>query len=165
MTLTVVCVTVPICPTGRVSARLWRTSCCSHVFAIVDEGAPRTDADRAYAIAKTIGCPVCDGQSVAESNATVAKNIRISIGKWIDEGRNDEFIRLELRDKFGDDVDYTPSAEGITSLVWILPVVFGAAALTGLVVVFRRWKTEGDLEASAADTALVEAVRAAKSDG
>jgi cytochrome c-type biogenesis protein CcmH/NrfF len=134
------------------------------LFAAVDEGAPRTDADRAYALSKTIGCPVCDGQSVAESNATVARNIRISIAKWIDEGQSDDFIRSELRSNFGDDVDYTPSGDGVTSLVWILPVVFGAGALAGLVIVFRRWKREGDLEASEADRALVEAVRAVEAD-
>lgn len=135
------------------------------LFASIDEGEPRTDADRAYEISKTVGCPVCNGQSVAESNAPVAKNIRISIAKWIDEGRSDEFIRSELRGLFGDDIDYTPSGDGITSLVWILPVVFGAGALTGLVLVFRRWKQEGVLEASEADRALVEAARAAKDDG
>ena len=140
-------------------------SLSAFLFAVIDEGAPRTDADRAYEISKTIGCPVCNGQSVAESNAAVAKNIRISIAKWIDEGRSDDFIRAELRGLFGDDVDYTPSGEGVTSLVWILPVVFGAGAVTGLVVVFRRWKREGDLEASAEDRALVEAARAAKVDG
>ena len=134
------------------------------LFAAVDEGAPRTDADRAYALSKTIGCPVCDGQSVAESNATVARNIRISIAKWIDEGQSDDFIRSELRSNFGDDVDYTPSGDGVTSLVWILPVVFGAGALAGLVIVFRRWKREGDLEASEADRALVEAVRSVEAD-
>lgn len=130
------------------------------LFASIDEGEPRTDADRAYEISKTIGCPVCNGQSVAESNAPVAKNIRISIARWIDEGRSDEFIRAELRGLFGDDVDYTPSGDGVTSLVWILPVVFGAAAFTGLVLVFRRWKQEGDLEASEADRELVDAARA-----
>ena len=135
------------------------------LFASIDEGEPRTDADRAYALAKTIGCPVCNGQSVAESNAPVARNIRISIAKWIDEGRSDVFIRGELRNMFGDDVDYTPSGDGVTSLVWILPVVFGAAAATGLVLVFRRWKQEAVLEASDADRALVEARRANPTDG
>lgn len=135
------------------------------LFAAIDEGEPRTDADQAYALAKTIGCPVCNGQSVAESNAPVARNIRISIAKWIDEGRSDAFIRGELRTLFGDDVDYTPSGDGITSLVWILPVVFGAAALTGLVLVFRRWKQEAVLEASDADRVLVEARRTDPSDG
>ena len=135
------------------------------LYASVDEGDPRTDADRAYALAKTVGCPVCNGQSVAESNAPVARNIRISIAKWIDEGRSDDYIRAELRTLFGEDVDYTPSGDGITSLVWILPVVFGAAALTGLVVVFRRWQQEAVLEASDADRALVEARRADPTDG
>jgi cytochrome c-type biogenesis protein CcmH/NrfF len=134
------------------------------LFASIDEGEPRTDADRAYAISKTIGCPVCNGQSVAESNAPVAKNIRISIAKWIDEGRSDEYIRSELRGLFGEDVDYTPSGDGITSLVWILPVVFGAGALAGLVLVFRRWKQEALLDASAADRALVDAARADRTD-
>lgn len=148
---------------------LWIGVACvglsAFIFAAVDEGEPRTDADRAYAISKTIGCPVCSGQSVAESNATVAKNIRISIAKWIDEGRSDDFIRAELRALFGDDVDYTPSGDGVTSLVWILPIVLGAGALAGLVVVFRRWKLEGELEATEADRKLVEAARAASRDG
>ena len=135
------------------------------LFASIDEGEPRTDADRAYALAKTSGCPVCNGQSVAESNAPVARNIRISIAKWIDEGRSDDYIRAELRTLFGEDVDYTPSGDGITSLVWILPVVFAAAAATGLVLVFRRWKQEAVLEASDADRALVEARRADPTDG
>lgn len=136
------------------------------LYGAVDEGTPRTDADRAYSLAKTIGCPVCSGQSVAESDATAAKNIRISIAKWIDEGQSDAFIRSELRRTQGEDVDYTPSASGITSLVWILPVVFGAGAAAGLFVVFRRWRDEDELEPSAEDLELVESARAApRTDG
>lgn len=129
------------------------------LFGAIDEGEPRTDADRVYALATSIGCPVCDGQSVAESDAAVAKAIRATIARSIDEGRTDQEIRAELVAAFGEDVDYTPSGSGITSLVWILPIVAGAGALAGLVVVFRRWKREGDLEASDADRKLVEAAR------
>jgi cytochrome c-type biogenesis protein CcmH len=96
---------------------------------------------------------------VAASDAVVARNIRISIAGWIDEGRSDDYIRAELVDRFGEDVDYTPAADGITSLVWILPVVLGAGALAGLVAVFRRWSTERNLEATDADRALVASAR------
>lgn len=130
------------------------------LFGAIDEGEPRTNDDRVYALAKTIGCPVCSGQSVAESDATVAENIRLSIAVWVQEGQTDDFIRAQLRERFGDDVDYTPSADGITSLVWILPVVAGAGAVAGLVIVFRGWARESELEASAADEALVETARA-----
>ncbi|MEM7141065.1 MAG: cytochrome c-type biogenesis protein [Actinomycetota bacterium] len=134
------------------------------LYGSIDEGEPRTDADRAYAISKTIGCPVCQGQSVAESDATVAKTIRLTIAQRIDEGRTDAEIRGELRQAYGEDVDYTPSGDGITSLVWILPVVGFAGAVAGLVVVFRKWKREGDLEISDEDRDLVAAARAAAAD-
>ena len=129
------------------------------VFAAVDEGEPATNADRAYALAKDFACPVCQGQSVAESDVVVARNIRREIRVWVDEGRSDAFIREQLVANFGEDIDYTPSASGITSLVWILPVVAGAVAVGGLVVVFRRWADEPELEASAADEAIVAAAR------
>lgn len=129
------------------------------VFAAVDEGPPSTNADRAYELAKDFACPVCQGQSVAESDVVVARNIRREIRIWVDEGRSDGFIRDQLVANFGEDVDYTPSSDGITALVWILPVVAGAVAAGGLVLVFRRWRLEGELEASDEDTALVAAAR------
>lgn len=126
------------------------------VFAAVDEGAPVTNADRAYELAKDFACPVCQGQSVAESDVVVARNIRREIRVWVDEGQSDQFIRDQLVDTFGEDVDYTPSSEGVTALVWILPVVAGSVALGGLVLVFRRWQQESELDATPEDQALVD---------
>lgn len=129
------------------------------IYGMVDEGPPRTSADRAYALAQDFGCPVCQGQSVAESDVPVARNIRREIRVWVDEGRDDDFIRTELVDNFGEDIDYTPSASGITSLVWILPVVALAGAIAGLAVTFRRWRIEAGLEASEEDVDLVAEAR------
>ncbi len=129
------------------------------VFASVDDGGPATNAERAYDLAKDFACPVCHGQSVAQSDVVVARNIRREIRVWVDEGQSDDFIREQLVDRFGEDIDYTPSSEGITSLVWILPVVAGAVALGGLIVVFRRWRVDGDVSATAEDEELVAAAR------
>lgn len=133
------------------------------VFAAVDDGAPTTNADRAYGLAKDFACPVCQGQSVAESDVVVARNIRREIRVWVDEGRSDDFIREQLVADFGEDIDYTPSSDGITALVWILPVVAGSVAVGGLALVFRRWRLEGELEASADDAALVATARSERS--
>jgi len=97
---------------------------------------------------------VCDGQSVAESDTVVARNIRQQIARRVDEGRSDEMIIAELEAVFPGN-DYTPAASGLSSLVWILPVVAGAGALAGLFVVFRRWRQEIDSGASPADERLV----------
>ena len=133
------------------------------LFAAVDEGEPATNADRAYALAKDFACPVCQGQSVAESDVVVARNIRREIRIWVDEGRSDAYIRDQLVARFGEDVDYTPSSDGVSALVWILPVVGGAVAAGGLVLVFRKWRLEGELLASDEDEALVAAARADRS--
>ena len=128
------------------------------LFGAVDEGPPRTDADRVYSLANNFGCPVCDGQSVAESDTVVARNIRQQIARRVDEGRSDEAIIAELEAAFPGN-DYTPAASGLSSLVWILPVVAGTGALAGLFAVFRRWRQEIELGASPADERLVAEFR------
>ena len=152
--------------TGRRSPKFWAwigavaVAGAALLYGSIDEGAPRTNADRAYALAQDFACPVCQGQSVAESDAVVARNIRRQIRQWVDEGRSNGYVRDQLVETFGEDVDYKPPADGISALVWILPVVGFATAVAGLVVVFRRWREEGLREASAADEALVAASRA-----
>lgn len=128
------------------------------LFGAVDEGPPRTDADRVYSLAKKFGCPVCDGQSVAESDSVVARNIRQQIARRVDDGRSDEIIIAELEAAFPGN-DYTPAASGLSSLVWVLPVVAGVGALSGLFVVFWRWRREIESGASPADERLVARYR------
>jgi cytochrome c-type biogenesis protein CcmH len=129
------------------------------LYGAVDEGTPRTNADRAYSLAQDFACPVCQGQSVAESDVPVARNIRREIRVWVDEGRDDGFIRDELVSVFGEDIDYNPPASGISALVWILPVVAVTGGIAGLIVVFRRWRHASIALVSDDDVALVAAAR------
>ncbi len=122
------------------------------LFGVIDEGAPRTDADRAYALAQRFSCPVCDGQSVADSASVVARNIRVQIAQRVDQGRSDEAIIAELEAVFPGN-DYTPAASGLASLIWIIPVVLSAVALSVLVRTF--WRQESKLTPSSADEELV----------
>ncbi len=134
------------------------------VIAAVDEGEPQTNSDRAYSLAKDFACPVCQGQSIAESDVPIARTIRRNIRIWVDEGRSEAFIRDELVSIYGEDIDYSPSTDGISALVWVLPIVGGFAAIAGLTIVFRRWQAEAVSEATAADEALVAAARRERND-
>ena len=134
------------------------------VVAAIDEGAPKTNADRAYSLAKDFACPVCQGQSIAESDVPIARTIRRNLRIWVDEGRSESFIRDELVSIYGEDIGYSPSTEGISALVWVLPIVGGVVAVAGLSIVFRGWKAEAISEASAADEALVAAARRERHD-
>ena len=57
---------------------------------------------RARNISKNIRCMVCQNQSIDESNATLAKDLRILIRKKIKEGNKDEEIYTFLTDRYGD---------------------------------------------------------------
>ena len=107
------------------------------VYGAVDEGPPQTNADRAHALAEDFACPVCSGQSVAESDVPVAREIRRQIAVWVDEGRSDGYIRDRLVAAYDADIDYNPSASGVTSLVWILPLVAGAGIAAVVVSMLR----------------------------
>ena len=107
------------------------------VYGAVDDGPPKTNADRVRSLAENFACPVCAGQSVAESDVPVAREIRRQIAVWVDEGRSDAYIRDELVAAYDVDIDYNPSGSGVTSLVWILPVLAGGGIAAAVVVMLR----------------------------
>ena len=116
------------------------------VYGAVDEGPPRTNADRVRALAEDFACPVCAGQSVAESDVPVAREIRRQVAVWVDEGRSDAYIRDQLVAAYDVDIDYNPSGSGITSLVWILPVLAGGGIATVLVATLRSGRGPAQTE-------------------
>jgi cytochrome c-type biogenesis protein CcmH len=102
----------------------------------------RTPEQRIDAIARTLKCPPCEGESVYESRNSVALNIKNEIARQIRAGQTDDEIRASVAQRFGESVLLVPSGRGVDSLVWILPVVVGVAGVAGLAVAFRRWRRE-----------------------
>ncbi|MYH00955.1 MAG: tetratricopeptide repeat protein [Acidimicrobiaceae bacterium] len=119
------------------------------LYGAVAEGPPSTNADRVRDLSEDFACPVCAGQSIAESDVPVAREIRRQIAVWVDEGRSDAYIRDELVAAYDADIDYNPSGSGVTSLVWILPLFAGAGIATVVVVMLRpgraRARDSGEL--------------------
>jgi cytochrome c-type biogenesis protein CcmH len=134
-------------------------------FGVTDDAGPRTSADRARSLAESVACPVCDGQSVADSDSDAAKGIRARIDERLADGASDAQIRDELAAAYGEQILLTPGRSGVSSLVWTLPVVALVVALAGLAFAFRRWRGGGAAQASDADRALVDQARHAATVG
>jgi cytochrome c-type biogenesis protein CcmH len=118
-----------------------------------------TNAERALNLADRIACPVCDGQSAAESNVASAQAIRSEIRRRIDQGQTDDEILDGVLAGFSEDLSLTPKSGGVEGVVWIAPVVALIAGLAGLAFVFRRWSSEVPSRATAEDRRLVESAR------
>jgi len=123
------------------------------------EGPPRTNADRVRSLSEDFACPTCDGQSVAESNAVVAQEIRRDISRQVDAGATDEEITQRLIASYDESIDLRPRSSGLVGLVWVLPVAVMVLGLAGLAAVFRRWQSRPAKAATAQDEELIAALR------
>ena len=99
---------------------------------------------RARNISKNIRCLVCQNQSIDESNASLAKDLRILIRNKIKEGNNNEEIYKFLTDRYGDFILLKPPFKLSTLALWLLPVVF---FIVGIFIVFwHNKKSKKNLE-------------------
>ena len=115
-----------------------------------------TAQDRVSSISRTVKCPVCSGESVAESNAPASQEIRRQIAEQVQQGQTDDEIRSFYAAKYGQAILLTPSASGVNALVWILPIVALAIGIAALVIVFRRWSSMPQERATDEDRELVD---------
>ena len=82
-----------------------------------------SDEKRFYSLQKEVSCPLCEGSSIAGSNAPIAVDIKNKIYTEISLGKSDEEILANLRNIFGEEVTYKPSFEN-NIFLWFLPIVF-----------------------------------------
>ena len=88
---------------------------------------------RARDISKNIRCMICQNQSIDESNAPLARDLRILIRNKIKEGKNNEEIYKFLTDRYGDFILLKPPLKSSTLALWFLPFVF---FIIGIFVIF-----------------------------
>ena len=79
---------------------------------------------RARNISKNIRCMVCQNQSIDDSSAPLAKDLRILIRDQIKKGKKDKEIYKFLTDRYGDFILLKPPLKLSTLALWILPFIF-----------------------------------------
>jgi len=93
--------------------------------------------DRANALMDEIRCVVCDGQPISESNADIAKDMRVILLEQVAEGRSDQEIRDWMADRYGDGVLLRPRTSGPGLYLWAAPLVLIALVALALSRVMR----------------------------
>jgi len=79
---------------------------------------------RARKISKNIRCMICQNQSIDESNAPLAKDLRVLIRSKIIDGKNDKEIYNYLTDRYGDFILLKPAFKLNTIFLWLGPLIF-----------------------------------------
>ena len=90
-----------------------------------------------HKLSEELRCLVCQNQNVAESNADLAKDLRLEIYTMLSDGKTEEEIVDFMVQRYGDYVLYRPPFKPMTWLLWFGPVIIFAIALI-FVVRFMR---------------------------
>ena len=95
---------------------------------------------RFHALAAELRCVMCQNQSLADSNALIALNLRREVLALMRQGRSDAEIKDFLVARYGEFVLYKPRMEGRTWLLWAGPALLLLAGAGAVAVVLRRRK-------------------------
>jgi len=97
----------------------------SYSFALTAEEHLENPAQEQQArdIFRQIRCVVCSGESINDSKADLAKEMRVMIRNEIDKGRSEEQIINELTQSYGIEILMTPPVIKETSILWFFPII------------------------------------------
>jgi cytochrome c-type biogenesis protein CcmH len=113
---------------------------------------------RARDISAGLRCLVCQNQSIDDSDADLAKDLRVLVRERLVAGDSDEAVRQYLVDRYGEYVLLNPRVNGHTLLLWIAAPALLLAGLGTLLVVNRRRRV-ADAGLSAEEQAALDELK------
>ncbi len=90
---------------------------------------------REHKISQKLRCPICQGQSIAESDALIAKRLRLMVLEELQKGKNEQEIIVEIKKRYGDYVSFKPPFNSGTLMLWLGPFL-----ILGLILYLARHK-------------------------
>lgn len=122
------------------------------------------DLERRYhALSQELRCPKCQNQNIADSNAPIARDLRVVLYEQLEAGATDDEILAFMVARYGEFVRYRPGMDRNTVLLWTAPgLLLGVGAL-GFLMHFRRRTSES--RAGLTDDEKAEIARLLKEPG
>lgn len=116
------------------------------------------DPERMYRLQQELRCLVCQNQSIADSHAPLAADLRNELERLMREGRSDDEIREWMVSRYGDFVLYRPPFKPTTWALWLGPFVLLAL---GGIVVLRLSRGAKDIKTATSSVETVDKNRLA----
>ena len=110
-------------------------------------------------------CLVCQNQTIADSNAELAKDLRRQVYEMLQQGKSKNEIATFMTDRYGDFVLYNPPFKVKTGVLWIGPVIFLLIGLIMLIFISRRKKVFVNTKLSDEEQAKKAKIKKLLNDG
>jgi cytochrome c-type biogenesis protein CcmH len=107
---------------------------------LVNAAQPKTLDQRAYAVERQLQCPICHGQSVADSPSLLSQQMRAIVRQKLAAGESEQQVINDFRASYGDNILMTPP---MTTYIWLWGPPLLIVLLGGYLVyaLGREWRT------------------------
>jgi len=95
---------------------------------------------RVQNVASQLKCPVCQGESIADSQATIAQQMRQVIREQLQTGKSEQDVVQYFVRSYGDQIVWLPLWQGFSLLAWLVPIAFLLGGVGLVFIVLREWR-------------------------
>lgn len=125
-------------------------------FMILRAAHNETLDQRVHDVASQLKCPVCQGESVADSPSQISQQMRGVIRQQLQSGRSEQQIIQYFIDRYGQQIVWSPPWQGFTLLAWLVPIALLLGGAILLLMVLRDWRTAPPTDTTADDAELAD---------
>jgi cytochrome c-type biogenesis protein CcmH len=93
------------------------------------------------AVASTLRCPVCQGESIQDSPSDLARQMRAVVRDKLRSGETPAQVKAYFASKYGEWILLEPTMTGLNILLYVIPVLLVVGGLALVAVLVRRWTT------------------------
>jgi cytochrome c-type biogenesis protein CcmH len=103
---------------------------------------------RVYDVASQLKCPVCQNESVADSSASIALQMRQVVREQLQEGKSEQQVLSYFAAHYGNNILLTPPQQGFNLLAWLMPIILLLLGMGLVGFVVRDWRIQARPQAA-----------------
>ncbi len=120
-----------------VIAAVWST------LLIVAPGRQTLDT-RVQRVASQLKCLICQGESVADSPSTLARQMRTVIREQLQSGKSEQDIIRYFEQRYGPQIVWSPPWQGFSLFAWLVPIAFLLCGIGLITLLLREWRSNAE---------------------
>ena len=123
--------TLKVLMSAMICVLLWIAPVALAVIETYEFSAPELEV-RYHQLSQELRCPKCQNQNIADSNAPIARDLRVVLYEQLEQGATDDEILAFMVARYGEFVRYRPGIDRHTIMLWAAPGVLLILGVAGL---------------------------------
>lgn len=123
---------------------------------LVAHAQPESLDQRVYTVAAQLQCPICQGESAADSPSALAQQMRAVIRERLARGESDQQVIAYFVSTYGEGIRESPPLSGFTLVIWLGPLVMLLVGIWLVTTVARQWRAVPALARAGEDAELAD---------